>query len=207
MRVLERRLMIAALAVVCLGTSALGQSRRIALSLQAGGAGHEENNLNVGLAAGIGVATPLTPRLSVTFEADSWGTRSQTSFRKLYNGHLRVRPFLLGLRYEFRGNGYFTPYAVAGAGYVETKFRIGSLPVIPDVTIDQSVRSGWAGYFGGGIVWRLSGFWDFFAAIDYLIRTAPGRTVVRDANTGQATDDILINLHVVYLKVGVRFLL
>ena len=163
--------------------------------------------LNVGLAAGFGGAVPLTPRLSVTFEADSWGTRSQTSFRKLYNGHLRVRPFLFGLRYEFRGNGYFTPYAVAGAGYVETKFRIGSLPVIPDVTIDQSVRSGWAGYFGGGIVWRLSGFWDFFAEIDYLIRTAPGRTVVRDANTGLAIDDIMINLHVVYLKVGLRFLL
>jgi len=207
MKASGRRFAVATLSVVCLAVSAFGQTRRVALSLQAGGAGHEENNLNVGLAAGIGVAAPLAPRLSVTFEADSWGTRSQTSFRKLYNGHLRVRPFLLGLRYEFRGNGYFTPYASAGVGYIETKFRIGSLPVIPNVTIDQSVRSGWAGYFGGGIVWRLSGFWDFFAQIDYLIRTAPGRTVVRDAALGLATDDILINLHVVYMKVGVRFLL
>jgi hypothetical protein len=207
MKAIAWRIAAAVLAIVCLGTSSLGQSRRVALSLQAGGAGHEENNLNVGLAAGIGLAAPLTPRLAVTCEADTWGTRSQTSFRKLYNGHLRVRPFLLGLRYEFRGNGYFAPYAVAGVGYIETKFRLGTLPVIPDVTIDQSVRSGWAGYFGGGIVWRLSGFWDFFAEIDYLIRTAPGRTVVRDANIGLATDDIWINLHVVYLKIGLRFLI
>ncbi|MBN1938895.1 MAG: outer membrane beta-barrel protein [Candidatus Aminicenantes bacterium] len=197
----------ALLASVCLGSTAFGQSRRVVLSFQGGGAGHEENNLNVGLAAGFGLAVPLMHRLSVAFEADSWGTRSQTSHRKLYNGRLRVRPFLLGLRYEFEGNGYFSPYAVAGVGYIETKFWIGTLPAVPDVTIDQTVRSGWAGYFGAGIAWRLSGFWDFFAEIDYLIRTAPAKTFTQDVALGLTTDEIWVNLHVVYLKLGLRLLL
>jgi opacity protein-like surface antigen len=207
MKSFKRMLAAACLTAGCLCPAVFAQSHRMALSLQAGGAGHEENNLNVGLAAGVGMAVPLSPRLSLAFEADFWDTRSQTSYRKLYNGRLRVRPFLLGLRYEFRGNGYFTPYAVAGAGYVETKFRIGTLPVVPDTAISQSVRSGWAGYFGAGIVWRLSGFWDFFTEVDYLIRTAPGQTYVESAGLGGTTDDIWINLHVVYLKLGFRFLL
>lgn len=198
--------LLAGLILLCFAASSFGQSRRVALSFQVGGAGHEENNLNVGLAAGMSLTVPLTPRLSLAVEADSWGTRSQTSFRKLYNGHLRVRPYLLGLRYDFGGNGYFQPYAVAGAGYIATKFQIGTLPAIPGLTIDQSVQSGWAAYFGGGVLWHLSGYWDFFSEIDYLVRTAPGRTVTADESTGLSSDDIWINLRVVYIKFGVRLL-
>jgi len=193
-------------AVLILGPAAFSQSHRPALSLQAGGAGHEENNLHAGLAGGVGVAIPLAPRLALTAEIDYWGVRSRTSHRKLYNGRLNVLPILLGLRYEFIGNGYFTPYAVAGGGFVGTKFRIGELPAAPDVTIDQSVRSGWAGYFGAGIQWRLSGFWDFFTEIDYLLRTAPAQTVTRGPDGVVARDDIWVNLKVVYWKFGLRFL-
>lgn len=207
MKSLVRTWAFAALAAACLAPAVFGQHHRVALSFQGGGAGHEENNLNVGLAEGAGLAVPLAPGLSLAFEADVWGTRSQTSHRKLYNGRLRVRPFLLGLRYEFPGNGYFAPYALAGAGYIETRFAIGTLPSNPEVTIDQSVRSGWAGYFGAGIVWRLSAFWDFFTEIDYIIRTAPGKTFVRAEAGGLSTDDIWVNLRVVYLKLGLRLLL
>jgi len=189
------------------GAFSYGQSRRLAFSIQAGGAGHEENNLNVALAGGLSLTVPMTKRLSVTAEIDYWNTGSQdSSYRKLNKGRLAVTPILLGVKYEFEGNGYFTPYAVAGAGYVGTKFHIGSPGSIPEVTIDQSVRSGWAAFFGGGVLWHLSAFWDFFTEIDYLIRTAPAQTVTCDQNLGTTIDDIWVNLHVVYWKFGLRFL-
>jgi opacity protein-like surface antigen len=181
------------------------QSRRFALFLQGAGAGHEENNLKVGLASGFGLSIPISERISVTAELDYWWTRSRSSFRKLYNGQLTVAPLLIGLQYEFLPNAYFTPYGVIGAGYLYSKFRIGSVMTPPEVTIDQTVRSGWAAHLGLGARFRISDFWSFFSEIDYLIRTAPAQTIVRDLNSGVSKDDIWVNLHVVLLKFGGRF--
>ncbi|MCX6565512.1 MAG: hypothetical protein NTW38_03675 [Candidatus Aminicenantes bacterium] len=193
-------------ALLLLGSATFAQSRRVAFSFQGGGAGHEENNLHVGLATGFAMTVPLTARLAVTAEIDHWATASRSSFRKLYNGRLAVTPFLLGLRYEFGGNGYFVPYAVAGTGYVGTKFWIDPVVTLPEVTIEQNVRSGWGGYFGFGASWRLAALWEFFSEIDYLVRTAPCRTVVRDPNLRVTAEDIWVNLHVVYWKFGFRIL-
>ena len=194
--------------LLLLGSTAFAQTPRIAFSFQGGGAGHEENNLHVGLATGFGMTVPLTSRLAATVEIDHWATESRSSFRKLYNGRLALTPFMLGLRYEFAGNGYFVPYAVAGGGYIGTRFRIGSVVTLPSVTIEQTVRSGWAGYLGFGASWRLSALWEFFSEINYIIRTAPARTVVRDLDFGViTTDEIWVNLRVVYWKFGVRLLI
>jgi opacity protein-like surface antigen len=193
-------------ALLLLGSATFAQSRRVAFSFQGGGAGHEENNLHVGLATGFAMTVPLTARLAVTAEIDHWTTASRSSFRKLRDGRLALTPFLLGLRYEFGGDGYFVPYAVAGTGYLGTKFRISPAVALPEVTIEQNVRSGWAGYFGFGASWRLAALWEFFSEIDYLIRTAPCRTVVRNLNLGAVAEDIWVNLHVVYWKFGVRIL-
>ncbi len=205
----RRWILPAALGLVWIlgGMPAAAQSPRPALALQAGGAGHEENNLHVGLASGFGFAFPLTPRLAATVEIDHWSTESRTSSGKLYQGRLAVTPVLVGLRYEFRGNGYFAPYVVAGAGYVGTRFRIGSLVLSsPDTSVRQNVRSGGAGFLGLGASWRLSPLWEFFSEIDYLIRTAPGRTITRHPGGALSQADLWVNLHVVYWKFGLRFL-
>jgi len=192
--------------LILMGIPSFAQTKRVAFSLQAGGAGHEENNLNVGLATGLGLAVPVAPHLSMTAEIDHWRTGSRTSFRKLYTGRLFLTPFLLGLRYDFAGNGYFAPYAVAGAGYVESRFHIGSIVFPPNETVKQNVRSGIAAYLGFGALWHLSAFWDFFTEINYLIRTAPAKTITVLTDQSVAVDKIWVNLHVVYLKLGVRFL-
>ncbi len=194
------------LVLLLCGSAAFAQSPRVTFSLQGGGAGHEENNLHVGLASGFGISVPLTRRLSATAEIDHWSTESRTSFGKLWHGRLAVTPVLLGLRYEFGGNGYFVPFVAAGAGYVGTRFRIGPIITIPEITVEQNVRSGVAGFVGFGASWRLTALWEFFSEMDYLIRTAPGRTVVRDLNHGVSTADIWVNLRVVYLKFGFRIL-
>lgn len=197
------------LLIVALFLSAAGifaQTPRVAFSLQGGGAGHEENNLSVGLAAGCSLSVPIVARLSLVAEVDHWRTGSRTSYRKLYEGRLSLTPFLAGLRYDFRGNGYFAPYVLAGAGYVESRFRIGSPDVVPEVTTRQEVGSGAAFFIGGGALWKLSGYWDFFTEMNYLIRTAPARTITTDAERNVAVDRISVNLHVVYWKFGLRFL-
>jgi opacity protein-like surface antigen len=192
--------------LILMGITSFAQVRRVGFSLQAGGAGHEENNLNVGLATGCALTAPLTSHVSLIAEVDYWRTGSRTSFRKLYTGRLFLTPFLLGLRYDFGGNGYFAPYAVAGAGYIQSKFRIDSILSPPDMTIKQDVRSGIAAFLGFGALWKLSAYWDFFTEINYLIRTAPAETIVREEGQNVSTDDIWVNLHVVYWKFGVRFL-
>jgi len=189
-----------------LAGAAFAQTPRVTLAFQGGGAGHEENNLHVGLASGIGISAPLTRRLSATAEIDHWSTESRNSFGKLHQGRLAVTPLLLGLRYEFRGDGYFVPYVAAGAGFIGTRFRIGPLITLPGVTIEQTVRSGAAGFIGGGASWRLSPFWEFFSEIDYLLRTAPGRTIVRDTNRDVSSTSLWVNLHIVYWKFGLRIL-
>jgi opacity protein-like surface antigen len=201
-----RNFVLAGIALAVCASPAFAQTPRLAFSFQGGGAGHEENNLNVGLAAGFALAVPLTQRLSLVAEIDHWRTGSRTSYRKLYAGRLSLTPFLVGLRYDFPGNGYFSPYVLAGAGYVESEFRIGSSTVVPDVTTRQDVRSGATAFIGFGALWKLSGYWDFFTEMNYLIRTAPARTITTDAAQNVAVDRIWINLHVVYWKFGLRFL-
>jgi len=195
-----------AVALFISSAGAFAQTRRVAFSFQGGGAGHEENNLSVGLAAGFSLSVPIVSRLSLFAEIDHWRTGSRTSYRKLYKGRLSLTPFLAGLRYDFPGNGYFSPYVLAGAGYVESRFRIGSPDIVPEVTTAQEVHSGAAFFFGGGAVWKLSGYWDFFTEMNYLIRTAPALTITTDSDRHIAVDRIWVNLHVVYWKFGVRFL-
>jgi opacity protein-like surface antigen len=204
MHTCRRRFRVVVFGILLLGGVSFARSQRFALHLQGGVAGHEENNLKTGLVSGFGLSIPISERFAVTAELDYWAARSRSSFRKLYNGQLIVAPILLTLQYEFRPNAYFAPYAVVGGGFIYSKFRIGSLITIPEVSIDQTVRSGWAAELGVGARFWISDFWSFFSEIDYLIRTAPAQTIVRDLNSGISKDDIWVNLHVVLLKFGLR---
>lgn len=196
------------IAAVLLAAAApvLAQSPRIAFSFQGGGAGHEENNLSIGLAGGCSLTVPLFSRMSLVAEIDHWRTGSRTSYRKLYQGRLSLTPVLAGLRYDFPGNGYFSPYVLAGAGYIGSRFRIGSPAVVPEATTRQEVLSGAAAFVGLGALWKLSGYWDFFTELNYLFRKAPARTITTDAEQNVDVDGIWVNLHVVYWKFGLRFL-
>ena len=205
MRPLFRSFVVLLLGFFLIGISSFAQNRRFSLHIQGGGAGHEENNLKIGLASGFGISIPISSNLSMTAELDYWETRSRYSFRKLYNGHLTILPILIGLRYEFQPNAFFAPYVIVGGGYLFSKFRIGSLLTIPEVTIDQRIQSGWAGQLGVGACFALSNLWSFFSEFNYLLRTAPAQTIVRDMNLGVSTDDIWVNLHVVLLKFGFKF--
>ena len=93
----------------------------------------EENNLRGGLAPGFGLILPLTPRVSLAVEFAAWKDTAKQSFGKLYNGTLTLAPILASVQYEFYRNRYFTAYALGGAAYIVSRFRIGSYVAVPEV--------------------------------------------------------------------------
>jgi len=195
------------LALVTSAVPVFARTSRFSLAVHGGLAGQEENNLRPGLEAGLEASLRLSGRFSLSTEVALWKTLSKDSYRKLYRGELEVAPVQISLRYEFRPNAYFIPYLFSGASYVFTRFRIGRLTALPEGRIDQEVRSGAAGHFGLGVRVPLSWRWSFFSEAAYILRNAPARTFVWDADQVLTRDDIWVNLHIVLLKFGLRFYL
>jgi opacity protein-like surface antigen len=199
------RVCVLFLAFGLLGGMAFGQSRRPSLFAQGGGAFHEENNLRPGVETGFGFSYPLGKRLSLSLEYLYWKSESKEFRTKLYNGTLTLSPVLLSLQFDFLRNTFFFPYAFVGGGYLFSRFRIGSYVSIPEVKIDQRVADGPAFYFGLGARIAFSETWSFLSEAAYLVRNATGETIISDMNKGISTEKIWVNIHVVFLKFGVRF--
>ena len=76
---------------------------------------------------------------------------------------------------------YFTAYALGGAAYIVSRFRIGSYPSVPDVTIEQRVDNGIALFGGLGANLALSKKVAFYFEASYMRRSL--QTVVPKFNT------------------------
>jgi len=186
---------------------ASASTSRFSLAIQGGFAGQEENNLGPALQGGAGFGFSLGRGFSVTGEAAFWKSRSRTSFRKLYEGTLTVLPVLVSLRYEFRPNAYFIPYALAGGSYVFARYRLGHPEALPWVRVEQRVEAGPAFHLGLGVRVPLTWKASFFGEALYIIRSAPAETKLWGADEVFKRDDIRVNLHTVLVKFGVRFFL
>jgi len=193
------------LAFGLLGGSVFGQSRKPSLFAQGGGAFHEENNLRPGVETGFGFSYPLGKRFSLSLEYLYWKSESKEFKTKLYNGTLTLSPVLLSLQFDFHRNTFFFPFAFIGGGYLFSRFKIGSYVSIPEVKIDQRVDEGPAFYFGLGARIAFSETWSFLSEAAYLLRNASGETIISDMNKGVSREKIWVNIHVVFLKFGLRF--
>jgi opacity protein-like surface antigen len=197
---------LSAAAILALASApAFAQPSRFSIAVHGGGAGQEENNLRPGFETGFGFDLRLGKGLVLAVDASSWKSRSRASYRKLYDGVLTVAPVSASLRFELRPNAYFIPYVLGGGSFVWTRYRIGPAASSREVAINQSVENGAAVHFGFGARVPMSRRWSFFCEGVYFIRSAPGRTVFRDAAGGETTDDIRVNLHIVLMKFGFRF--
>lgn len=172
---------------------------------QVGGAFQEENNLRPGVETGFGFSYPLGKRFALSLEYLYWKSESKEFKTKLYNGTLTLSPILISLQVDFLRNTFFFPYAFVGGGYLFTRFRIGKYISIPEIKIDQHVDAGPAFYFGLGARIAFSDSWSFVSEAAYLMRNAPGQTIISDMNKGVSSEDIWVNIHVVFLKFGLRF--
>lgn len=201
------RLIPLVLALGLLSPLASAQSERLSLFAQGGGAFHEENNLKPGVETGFGISYPLGDRFSLGLEFMVWQSRSKEFPTKLHNGTLTLSPVFVSLQYNFHRNKFFFPYAFIGGGYMFTHFKIGHYISIPEIKIDQRVAEGPALSFGLGARIALRETWSFFSEAAYLIRNAAGETIFTDMNRGVTKENIAVNLHVVFLKFGLRLYL
>jgi len=200
-----RRIVALIFAIGFLSGMAFGQSRRPSFFAQGGGAFHEENNLRPGVETGFGFTYPLGKRFSLSLEYIHWRSEAKEFRTKLYNGTLTLSPVLLTLQFDFHRNTFFFPYGFIGGGYLFSRFKIGSYISIPEIKIDQHVDEGPAFYLGLGARIAFSETWSFLSEVAYLIRNASGETIISDMNKGVSREKIWVNIHVVFLKFGVRF--
>jgi hypothetical protein len=177
---------------------------RAAILVHAGFGFPEENNLRGGLVSGFGLVVSIAPRINLTAEYNAWKDTSKQSSGKLYNGTLTLAPIQASIQYAFYRNMYFTAYALGGAAYIVSRFKIGSYASVPEVRIEQSVDNGW-GLFGGVganlAVWRGA---DFYFEVSYMRRSLPAKTVVHDMNFGDSVSPLTANLRHVFLKAGLK---
>lgn len=204
---LKAKVLSVCLGLGLMGLPALAQSQRLSVLAQVGGAFHEENNLRPGVETGFGASYPLETRFSVSLEYLHWTSTSKEFRNKLYDGTLTLSPILLSVQYNFHRNEFFFPYAFLGGGYMFTRFKIGKYISIPEIRIDQRVDGGPAFYFGLGARIAFSESWSFVAEAAYLMRNATGETIISDMNRGVSKVKLWVNLHVVFLKFGLRFYL
>jgi hypothetical protein len=200
------RFSIAILAALILGAStAPAYETRPAILVHAGFGFPEENNLHGGWESGLGFVLPFAPRLAVAVEYLQWKDTSKQSFGKLYPGTLTLAPIQASLQYGFYENMYFRGYALAGAAYIVSRFRIGAYLSIPEVTIEQRVENGWAFFGGLGANLALSKTFDFYIEMSYMRRSLPAVTIVHDTNLGNSETSLTANLRHVFLKMGLKF--
>ena len=185
--------------------AAAGPEKRVAVTAHAGFGFPEENNLRGGLETGFGFILRLAPRVSLAAELMQWKDKAMQSHGKLYNGTLTLAPILASVHYEFYANRYFTAYAIAGAAYVVTSFRMGSYVAVPEVKIEQRVADGLAFFGGLGANLSLAKDLVFFCEASYLRRSLPGTTVTHDLNFGDSEARITANLRHVFWKFGAKF--
>ena len=198
-------LMAAALILAAAAGPGLAAQSRFSFAIQGGLAGQEENNLGLALQGGVGFGANLGRGFSLTGEAAFWRSHSRTSFRKLYEGTLALLPVLVSVRYEFRPNAYFIPYALAGGSYVFVRYRLGRVEAQPGVRVGQLVEGGPALHLGLGVRVPLTWKTSFFGEATYIMRRAPAETTFWGADGALRRDAIWVNLHIVLVKFGVRF--
>lgn len=178
--------------------------RNVVVHGHAGYAFHESGNLRGGLETGFGFAYPLAERFWISIEFSHWKTKTKPVPGILRDGTVTISPIIACLQYEFLDNRYFIPYAFAGGAFVFTKFKIGPVISIPEVKINQTIESGPAYYFGIGARIPFTRWVSFCSEVSYLVRTAPGKTIIRDMNLGISEEAIVVNLKTVFVKFGLK---
>jgi len=190
--------------VLLVPATASGQRGNAMIHGHAGYAFQEEGNLRGGLETGFGFAYPFASRFWLSIEFSHWKTEAKATPGILYDGTVAVSPIIACLQYEFLNNRYFIPYGFAGGAFVFTKFKIGPVISIPEVKINQTIENGPAFYLGVGARIPFTRWVSFCSEVSYLVRTAPGKTIIRDMNLGISEKAIVVNLKTVFVKFGLK---
>ncbi|MGB8952353.1 MAG: hypothetical protein WCC06_06785, partial [Candidatus Aminicenantales bacterium] len=163
------------------------------------------NNLDSGIQSGFGFNFPIDQKFFLSLEFDYWKNAAHEEREKLYNGKLTLTPIWTSLHYDFWRGKNITSYFFIGVGYVFASFKIGEYISIPEVQMNQKVKSGWGYRLGSGVRLKLSRDFCVYGELSYWLRNAEAQTVISDMNLGISTHEFSVHLDAVWIQLGILY--
>jgi outer membrane protein len=174
-----------------------------------GGVGYvfpEEEVIGGGLVSSVGFDLKLRQGWRLSFDFALSRHHIDYDPQGLKEGTLTLTPFWCVLQYHFFPQGRFSPYLLAGVGYVFSRFQLQQLITIPEVSISQKLADGW-GWLGGiGAEIKVSREkLSFFGEAVFMSRQTTGTTTINDLNFGVREETFRVNLDSWQIHLGLRY--
>jgi outer membrane protein W len=164
-----------------------------------------EKNIGAGLWSSIGFSIPVMLKLFLSLDFGHWTSEVNGSAGELLEGTVYVNPFIVSAAYFLMPDRAITPYVFIGGGFVFSRFRLGDIITIPEISLSQKIESGPGGKIGLGMVMDLTENVSLVGEASYLFRVAQAKTTVQDLNFGLSVEDFTVNLNTFILHLGFRY--
>lgn len=164
-----------------------------------------EKNIGAGLWSSIGFSIPVKQKLFLSLDFGHWTSEVNGSAGELLDGTVYVNPFMVSAAYFLMPDRAITPYVFLGGGFVFSRFRLGDIITIPEISLSQKIENGPGGKIGVGMEMDLTGSISIVGEVSYLFRVAQAKTTVQDMNIGLSVEDFTINLSAFVLHLGFRY--
>jgi len=164
-----------------------------------------ENYFDSRIVSGFGLTIPLKKRLSFSLDLGYWKSGVEEVPAKFYDGHLKAFPLLASLQFSLLNQNKVRPYAFFSAGYMFCTFEMENIITIPEITIEQKVKSGPCLGAGLGVDVAVSRSFGMLAEATYFYRKAQGITTITDLNFGTSTREFPVNLHAWTFQIGIKY--
>ena len=187
------------------GTVFSEEGRVIRIQGFIGASSPTEQNIGAGLWSSIGFSIPVEQKLFLSLDFGHWTSEVSGSAETLLDGTVYVNPFIVSAAYFLMHDRAISPYVFLGGGVVFSKFRLGDIITIPEISLSQKIESGPGGKIGIGVEMDLTGSISIVSEVSYLFRVAQAKTTVQDMNFGLSVEDFTINLSAFALYLGFRY--
>jgi hypothetical protein len=179
----------------------------IRIKVQAGAGIPTEDYLDTHIVSGLGFSISLEKRLSLSFDLGYWKSTIEQVPAKFYDGRLKAFPLLASLQLFLLRQNTVNPYVFLGCGHIFSSFAMQDIVTIPEITIDQDIKSGPIFQGGFGIDVHISRTLGVFAEAGSFRRKTTGVTTITDLNSGTMTQEFPINLNAWIFQIGIKCLI
>jgi hypothetical protein len=164
-----------------------------------------EKNIGAGLWSSIGFSIPVVHKLFLSLDFGHWTSEVNGSAAELLDGTVYVNPFIVSAAYFLMPDRAITPYVFIGGGFVFSRFRLGDIITIPEISLSQKIENGLGGKIGLGMELDLTESISLVSEASFLFRIAQANTTVQDMNFGLSVEDFTVNLSAFVLHLGFRY--
>ena len=164
-----------------------------------------EKNFELGFWSSIGFSIPVQSAVFLSFEFGNWNSAVTGRSETLLDGTLYVNPFLISVQYHMMPDKVFSPYLFLGGGYVFSRFNLGDIITIPEITLNQKIDSGPGGKLGAGIEIDLGKRLSIVGEVSYFFSRVKGETTIQDMNFGVSVEEFTFGLSALIVHVGLKY--